>query len=1229
MKDLSKDIVSLFLLVTVLLFSSCSKKENKFKIESSGYLTKELKQFDEVYSKQYGQFWLSSFNPTDKKLELSFGRDDDYKKIISIDSIEDFDAYELFPFERGYAFLLQEEFYNIERLNTKSITSIDSIGNKQFSIKTSYFNNLFKQKYSNKYGYGVTHGFNQNTNNQEAILFSTNKVLDTISLKGYNYVSDIFLGKSQSIWIFDSENFTYLSTNGSHIRNTISNNILTLGQHFEFQIVGNCLVFTHGFENQGLYILYPNGKFENLFANKNIQVLTDKKRESFWVSEQADTIVSNKAFNDKLHFFLFENDTIINSKSIESGLNINRIYRGSSPSELWIATNSKSGIVKGGDNQYSHNKLYSLDNGEIELIDDTVLHKKEDFEALFPIGPTKAVSTYSNNDTYIINKKDKSIFKIQHDIYPKDSISSTEGGYYYDSIAFDKISDSVLSLNNINGFSFFNFNGDTLNKISFGINNTLKNNYLYSNFINDADKYGEDSNIKNYYINETMDFGIINIHNKVNNTWSLYSLNQLDTEINNINEKSFEFSINNFDSLPNPIEFKYGIYRNGDKIGGNSDSLEAFKIGDNLFKVNYAFYNDEKIESDKAYDFYLTLSTKESKAFVSIKDKMFTKPFFKANEGKTILLLLGLLLLSILIIKLNLLPSIVKRYSPLIVFVTSGFFTSYGDGLIEEFSKHFDSTTFILGSITLLVASVFSGFISPYMYRQLQSVTPFDLLNSFLKTIPAFKKRYFKEHIESINFDKEVNSVNDIKDESYVPIPARFRINGNASIESAPVDKLLELTTNAKHREAPHILIKAPGGQGKSALLRAFVKAYIIKYNNDTALPIPIYVSGEQLENESVESIIKNALGSLVVEDSFKKELSSGSFILFFDGLSEAGIPKGVFETFVKASNDIGRNTCVIATIRPNKKIETEFKTSKNYILIEPQRLNDNNVEIFVNSYLNPDKRLNRELLDICKDEAGDYLPILVRLAVNLVNKSYKSNISKSYSINTLYKDFVESMTKTENGVIDSNLISLSFETYFNKGKRNIYINDSNKEKVEFGINSGLLVSVANERFEDVKTRQYRFLHDTIHTFLVSLSIYEKYENGEEGFKKLEALFYDLATQDYYREDSSSLFIREGSEIYQMSVLEFEAKEVSDLPTFFQKDLKLKWQEYKDFISVNSIKQIVPVKLKDRFKFKANSPEDMHLEILEEIKDDYLLISEYFHNFSVLIDSLDGESFGR
>ena len=112
-------------------------------------------------------------------------------------------------------------------------------------------------------------------------------------------------------------------------------------------------------------------------------------------------------------------------------------------------------------------------------------------------------------------------------------------------------------------------------------------------------------------------------------------------------------------------------------------------------------------------------------------------------------------------------------------------------------------------------------------------------------------------------------------------------------------------------------------------------------------------------------------------------------------------------------------------------------------------------------------------------------------------------------------------------------------------------------------------------------------------------------------------------TKEIYRKDATSLFIKEGSEIFQMTILEFEDGETAHIKEKFKKALEEEIQTHKELLSVKNIKDCMPSKLKDDFKFTSDTPLPMHLELLEAIAEDYLLISEYFHNFSILTHDLN------
>ena len=425
----------------------------------------------------------------------------------------------------------------------------------------------------------------------------------------------------------------------------------------------------------------------------------------------------------------------------------------------------------------------------------------------------------------------------------------------------------------------------------------------------------------------------------------------------------------------------------------------------------------------------------------------------------------------------------------------------------------------------------------------------------------------------------------------------------------------MNLVTGFKADNAPHILISAPGGHGKSAMLRELVKQYINHYSSSKNSPIPVYmnVTGKSFEGSILDEL-QSHLKSYTDKKMLEVDVRNGSYIIMLDGLSESEIDTKIISDFVDARNDLGKNTVLIATIRDNKAYEKAFAQSDNFIKVVPQKLDDTNIAKFEQNYLGAGHNLEQNVRAICRDQKGNYLPILVRLAILY---SGQSSEFKPSTVNELYAEVVRSLTKLN--YISDDLVDISTQSYFNKGRREVFLIQSNEEIINIVRDSGLLIPLNGFHDHSATATKYKFLHDSIQSFLVAYGIFQKYDNDDQSFDLTE-LFFDLATKDIYTKDQSSVIFNAGSELFQMTVIEFENKGY-DLTSLFKKQISEYVEEYANDISVNALLNSLPDTFSRQGFMKIDTPIELNKSILQ-MCDSLYLTSEYYNNLALLIKKI-------
>jgi hypothetical protein len=522
---------------------------------------------------------------------------------------------------------------------------------------------------------------------------------------------------------------------------------------------------------------------------------------------------------------------------------------------------------------------------------------------------------------------------------------------------------------------------------------------------------------------------------------------------------------------------------------------------------------------------------------------------------------------------------------------------------------------YLLLSIPVLLAV---GIVRPSFFKSIAGVAPFHLLTPLVSVWPYFRKRYYAEYIHNLVDKLGTEKLGRLLVqggspviENYTPIPAIFFTKGSPEkLQLHPVEELICYVDPAEDETCNHILIVAPGGQGKSALVREFLGQYLQLFRSDPALPLPVYLNGSGREITDIQELIKDQLGRFLLSaELFTQELKAGRYFLIIDGLSEAVVKPGALANFVAFQNEAGVHTQVIITTRPNAAIEHEMRQSTNWVEVRPKKLDDDTVKVFVQVYLGEGKQLAEHLRRICRSGNGEYLPILVKLAV-IANKEQIDDIS------ALYQKAAEILLKCEERAdfieILDNIASLCGTMYGQTGNREIFKTAGNKELIDILANCGLLLPITNNDRLQVTPRTYRFFHDSIQTYFTACWFLMPELQQPD---KVQALFRDFVIKDIYQKDKADIIFRNGSELFQMAVLTFQRHGIN-VAALFIKELKQLTEQYKTKYSVENVVKATSA------PFAANvdgtALANMQ-EALAAVQGELYLLSELYHNFILLI----------
>jgi HEAT repeat protein len=205
--------------------------------------------------------------------------------------------------------------------------------------------------------------------------------------------------------------------------------------------------------------------------------------------------------------------------------------------------------------------------------------------------------------------------------------------------------------------------------------------------------------------------------------------------------------------------------------------------------------------------------------------------------------------------------------------------------------------------------------------------------------------------------------------EEYVALPADVRSESHLEPTACddPAGVILARLTGTDGPKGS-VLIEAPAGTGKSALVREVVSRALDRFKQDPASqPLAVVLDGG---GESVETMVQ-ALGPPPALQE------AGRLILILDGASEAGPAAEVLAAFVNGPN--GHGTPLLVAARPGHGYVRALGGAR-WVTVEPKALDAESLGRFTAGYGGP--TFPDAVLAACRGPGGGYVPRLVRMAM-------------------------------------------------------------------------------------------------------------------------------------------------------------------------------------------------------------------------------------------------------
>lgn len=507
----------------------------------------------------------------------------------------------------------------------------------------------------------------------------------------------------------------------------------------------------------------------------------------------------------------------------------------------------------------------------------------------------------------------------------------------------------------------------------------------------------------------------------------------------------------------------------------------------------------------------------------------FPQPILDRPRVRTLVLYALLVLLAAALFRTPFLELSVRRWLPLLVAASAGG-SSESSRIIHWVNIDEQLLLALLGATFL--AAVTLGVLSTKAFRSIAQLEPFHALVPIALTSDRLRSRLYAEHVRETL--RQVGLQRDkLNGEYYAATPCDLFVSESQqkSIVMFPVEELLA------QRKSVHTLITGPGGRGKSALLRQTTIAACALYERDCSRPIPVLSSAT---GATMIDLVANSLGaSAFPRDILAAELSAGHFMLLIDGLTEGTVDATTIGKFLKSDSE-GCIT-VICSARPSDAYQEAFVASRFGCLLTPRMLDDACLAGFQEAYIEGDRKNGIESFSlsgarskVCRSTEGTYLPILVRLCMQLPEDVFSlAEVYDKTFARLLGIDVFAASAKIDAAA------ELCVDTYWKTGVRSLAYARAAAEKVgllDTLVKANILVPLKSSLPRaalDNRPEEVKFFHDSMQSYLTARGLLK---GGQEWSEILRG----AATAPRFRARSD----RDIPEVFQMCLEVFGPQEL-------------------------------------------------------------------------------------
>lgn len=383
-------------------------------------------------------------------------------------------------------------------------------------------------------------------------------------------------------------------------------------------------------------------------------------------------------------------------------------------------------------------------------------------------------------------------------------------------------------------------------------------------------------------------------------------------------------------------------------------------------------------------------------------------------------------------------------------------------------------------------------------FYKVAEVWPFDSwLPALASAVPAVRERVLAPYFNAVRAQLQIER-HDANDEIYVPLPCRVTRGLARDTSEIVADAVSQLQAILEDREGAIVLLEAPGGRGKSALLRRLVEASVdaheeavVPANPTTTLRIPIVcdLRGKPMLEQVLQDGDSSPQSGFIASSQLRELLlQAGACLFVVDGLSEQPVDVQTLKKMI--NSPLGRKNGFLFASRPNDEVRRAISGAQRHAVVEPLGLDRDTIDTFVTAYeKDPARRSARR--DAVERTArlhdGTYVPIVARLTI-------KFGTHGSRGVDDIYYRTLEGLLEKGRSKIDRDrLIELAIDYCVNsywksdRPRRTLEFRNAlpeDKELLRTLLGAGLIVPSPGS--DPGSPLRVRFFHDSMQSYLAA-----------------------------------------------------------------------------------------------------------------------------------------------